>query len=449
MKTKIELTDYQLRGVDFVEEQRRGLVVLGVGKGKTEIALSGAERLKCRTLVVCTKSLVKQWESVIKDRLPFFMVVPYTQLEQRLEQIKEFKADLCIVDEPKPLKSYTRVFEFMTQHIRPRRRLVLDATPIENKLEEAWFLFRWLKPSLFGSLENFNSMFVIRNGRYKNLQKFRELIAPHVYRPKTAEPRKRKFYHIRVTPKFTEEGKDEYLELCVMLRSHLMAAKKKKSLQALNFGMGKISKLRAFLGDPQQGGAAKFKELRKLIENNPDRRGVIFVYKKDTAKMIVRRLNKYGYKAEAYTGTLSSKKREELREGFNEKAFRFLVATSAGERGVDLPTGNLVVHFDLPWTRAAYDQRDRVSRLSSDQEVESMIVTLILRDTIEEVMWSIVAAKRRLMIEPFESTEDDLVITRKSWLQFVTKFLGVKDDGNINEETGEGLWFSRGERSHK
>jgi len=445
----IELHDYQVDGINFVEQQRRGIVILGVGKGKTEIALRGAERLKSRTLIVCPKSLVKQWETVIKDRLPFFIVVSFSQLERRFEEIKDFGAELCIVDEPKLLKSYTRVFEIM-EKIRPKRRLILDATPLENRLEEAWFLFRWLKPKLFGSLDNFRSMFITSSGRFKNMNKFRELIAPHIFRPKTAEPRERKFHHIRVEPKFSAEGRDEYLGLCQRLHGFLKLAREKKSLQAVNRGMGRISKLRSFLGDPVHGGAAKFRALRKLINDNPTRRGVIFVYKRDTAKMITRRLKEQGYAAETFDGGLTPKKREALRTGFNEGAIQFLVATSAGERGLDLPTGNFIVHFDLPWTRASYDQRDRVSRLSSDQSEHSLIVTFILKDTVEEIIWSIIAAKHKLMIEPFDSKHDDLVIHRKSWFDFLTKFLHVEEeDGIINEETGEGLWFSRGKGSHR
>jgi SNF2 family DNA or RNA helicase len=449
LKTTIKLRGYQEAGVDFVEAQRRGIVILGVGKGKTEIALRGAERLRCKTLVVCTKSLVKQWETVAKDRLPFFMVVPFSQLERRYADIVAFEPELCVVDEPKPLKSYTRVFELM-ERIRPRRRLILDATPIENKLDEAWFLFRWLKPKLFGSLENFRSMFVTSNGRYKNMNKFRELIAPHVYRPKTAEPRDRKFYHLRVDPVFSEIGTYEYMELCQRLHSLLKVARKKKSLRAVNMIMGKISKLRSLLGDPSHGGLAKYRALAALIKANPKRRGVIFVYKRDTAKMITKKLRGLGYAAETFDGGLSTKKREAFRTGFNEGTIQFLVATCAGERGLDLPTGNLIVHFDLPWTRASYDQRDRISRLSSDQSEHSLIVTIILKDTVEEIIWSIIAAKRKLMIEPFDSDADDLVIHRKSWYDFLTKFLKMEDDdGSINEETGEGFWFSRGERSHR
>lgn len=34
----MKLHAYQEAGIDFVEQQRRGIVILGVGKGKTEIA---------------------------------------------------------------------------------------------------------------------------------------------------------------------------------------------------------------------------------------------------------------------------------------------------------------------------------------------------------------------------------------------------------------------------
>lgn len=440
----MKLKNYQLLGIKFLKTARRALVVLPTGAGKTFIGMKASEDILASggtLLVLCPLSLVSQWQDNVKGLMPRARVVSFSQLHKQLDLIKRVKPKITIVDEPKPLKSITNVFQLITQ-IKSPYRFILDATPIENSLQECWFLFRWLKPELFGSLENFNNNFVTRSGVYKNMDKFRSLVGKHIYQPKVAQTRGRVLKFVQVEPIFDLENQLEYDELRDTLRNSLKYSHKHP--QALLRAMGKISKLRSFLGDVNKGGKAKVNKLVDFLLENPDRRGVIFCYKRDTVKEVVRRLRDEDICAEPFMGDTSAARRGELGKEFNQGKIRCLVATSAGERGIDLPTGNLIVHFDLPWTRAAYDQRDRVSRLSSDQADHTLIMTLILRNTVEVLIWSIIAAKHELMVKPFDNNVTDLVIKRDSWSKFLNTFIGGIGSGKINEETGEGIWFSRG-----
>lgn len=437
MTTTIKLKGYQKQGIQFVERQRRGLVVLGVGKGKTEIALRAMDLLESPTLVVCPKSLVGQWETYRSRFKTPMLIIAASQVKNNHDRIREFRPSLTIVDEPKFLKSDTLIFREMLK-IKTRRRLILDATPFENNLDEAWFLFRWLKPNLFGSLEDFRQKFGGFNGKYHNIAEFRKMIEPHIFAPALADARQKEYKMLRIRPEFDEVIETEYHDLASRLYRTLSG----KGVYRARISKGLISKLRSFLSDVKRGGGIKVRTLRKVLKSHPEFRGVIFVYRKNTAKALVKRLRQDGHKAELYTGDVRQNERERLRKEFNNHSIRFLVATSAGECGIDLPTGNMVVHLDLPWTRSAYDQRDRVSRLSSDQKVPSTILTIVLKDTVEEIMWSIVCAKRDLMLKPFDPKVDSFTINKKSWTLFLRRQYGKTS--NDPRVAGKGSWFTKG-----
>jgi hypothetical protein len=436
---------YQLRGRDFLLRHKRALVVMPTGSGKSEVVLLLLRKLRQPAWVVCPKSLVGQWQKHVAD-LPEVRIFSFPTVQYHIELLDSLeRPEIIVIDEPKPLKSNTAVFENMLKYnIRAPRRIILDATPLENHLEELWFLFRWLAPKVLGPYEDFLAQHVTGAGRYRGMRELRVKVADHVFRPKVGAPRDRKLMFIPVVPDFPAEVAREHEELCRRLTNSLKASAKSGSFSALNRSRGLISKLRSFLGDPTRGASAKIDELRVFLLQHSDRRGIIFVYKRETAKLLKEALNADGHAAEVFDGSLSAKRREELKDRFNKGSLRFLVATSAGERGMDLPTGNLVVHFDLLWTRASYDQRDRVSRLSSER-APAWIVTFILKGTVDEVLWSIISSKQKLMLAPFAGDSDELVINKYSWQRFLKERLEVTN-GPVDEETGEGVWFSRGKR---
>lgn len=451
----MKLKMFQVRGRDFLIRQSRALVVLPTGTGKTLITLLALQKLPAPHVIFCSKSLVGQWLDALKsyglERQSTVITFPEVQhhpKEAKRMFLSKGRPEVVVVDEPKPLKSETIVFQhFLTYKLRAPRRILLDATPVENSLEELWYLFRWLCPKVLGKFEDYYPRFIASKRHAKNLKELRALIKPHVYSPKVQAPREREVKFLTVVPNYRGEILVEHDLLCRELARALKANSVGQTIYKLNRARGLISRLRSFLSDPLRGASPKLEALKTLIQKTPGKRGIICVYKRDTAKAIKEVLTGANIAAEIYDGGLTSKRREKLRQEFNEGSLQFLVATSAAERGVDLPTGDMVVHFDLPWTRASFDQRDRVSRLSSSRE-SSLIVTLLMRGTVDEVMWSIIAAKQKLMVVPFEGDDDEVIIPQRSWGMFLNKYLEV-EYGTPNEETGENIWFSRGKKAYR
>ena len=78
---------------------------------------------------------------------------------------------------------------------------------------------------------------------------------------------------------------------------------------------------------------------------------------------------------------------------FREGELSVLVATSAGERGLNLQVANVIVHYDLPWTPDGVVQRTgRVQRIGSDVDFVDVVFP-IMTGTIEERVASMVVAR--------------------------------------------------------
>lgn len=87
------------------------------------------------------------------------------------------------------------------------------------------------------------------------------------------------------------------------------------------------------------------------------------------------------------------KRRDKMVEEFANGTLDVMVATSAGERGLNLQTATTLIHVDLPWSADQIAQRHgRIERLGATA-AEIKIVFMISEDTIEERIASIVAAR--------------------------------------------------------
>ncbi|MCC6528171.1 MAG: DEAD/DEAH box helicase family protein [Polyangiaceae bacterium] len=165
-----------------------------VGLGKTiEAALilaqKWAERRR-RILLIVPATLRKQWQVELEDK--FFL--PSTILEARVanalakkgvenpfciddkivicsyqfvfakrDLVRQVTWDLVVVDEAHRLRSIykgTKTAEGIVDAIRPARKLLLTATPLQNTLLELYGLVGILDPELFGSQEAFQAQFL-------------------------------------------------------------------------------------------------------------------------------------------------------------------------------------------------------------------------------------------------------------------------------------------------
>ena len=165
-----------------------------VGLGKTieaslVLAQKWAERRR-RILLIVPATLRKQWQVELEDKFflpsmileartanalakkgiqnPFesdekIVICSYQFVFGKRKLVSEVAWDLVVVDEAHRLRSIykgTKTAQGIVDAIRPARKLLLTATPLQNSLLELFGLVGILDPELFGSQEAFQAQFL-------------------------------------------------------------------------------------------------------------------------------------------------------------------------------------------------------------------------------------------------------------------------------------------------
>ena len=97
----------------------------------------------------------------------------------------------------------------------------------------------------------------------------------------------------------------------------------------------------------------------QLILELHEREGsvIIFIKTKYGADRMAKNLRRDGFTAEALHGGLRQSKREKVMKNYRDDNFRILVATDIAARGLDVPSIQHVVNFDLPQVAEDYIHR--------------------------------------------------------------------------------------------
>jgi ATP-dependent RNA helicase RhlB len=93
-----------------------------------------------------------------------------------------------------------------------------------------------------------------------------------------------------------------------------------------------------------------------LKKEQPDRT-IIFVNTRRAAEMVVERLNRNNWKAQAITGEIEQKKRLRILAEFKEGKLPILVATDVASRGIHVESVTHVINYDLPQDAEDYVHR--------------------------------------------------------------------------------------------
>ncbi len=94
-----------------------------------------------------------------------------------------------------------------------------------------------------------------------------------------------------------------------------------------------------------------------LLKREAPERALIFVNTRRAAEMVVERLNRNSWKAQAITGEIEQKKRLRILSDFKAGDLAVLVATDVASRGIDVKGVTHVFNFDLPQDAEDYVHR--------------------------------------------------------------------------------------------
>ncbi|MBI1366569.1 MAG: DEAD/DEAH box helicase [Alphaproteobacteria bacterium] len=115
--------------------------------------------------------------------------------------------------------------------------------------------------------------------------------------------------------------------------------------------------------------------LRKLLDTEGVKNGIIFCNRKSTVDIVAKSLQKHGYNARPIHGDLAQAFRMETLEKFRSGETKFLVASDVAARGLDIPDVSHVFNFDVPVHAEDYVHRIGRTGRAGRQGTAFMLVT--------------------------------------------------------------------------
>jgi len=289
LDAKVELNPHQIEAALFAFKSpySKGAILADeVGLGKTieaGILLSQqwAEN-KRRILIICPSSLRKQWLNELADKFylnsevvesknfnlkykngatnPFddntsIKICSYQYASKQAELIQLTSWDLVVLDEAHYLRNVHKnpdsIASRIKNAIKDHKKILLTATPLQNRLEELFGLVSIIDDGVFGDLKTFRKQYVNGDG---DLNELKEKLKPLVKRTLRQDVREFVPYRERIpiTQQFipTDDEKKLYNNVLEYLRSeniyalpkaqkHLMESVMFKLLGSSSFAIAK------------------------------------------------------------------------------------------------------------------------------------------------------------------------------------------------------------------
>ncbi len=327
---KIELRDYQKKALNAWLKDKRGIIVMPTGAGKTRVGIAAITKLKIATLIVVpTIDLLNQWHREIRellgveagriggnyDELKGITVITYDSAYSRAEELGN-RFGFLIFDEVHhlPSEGYMQIAQLFASPYR----LGLTATPEREDGRDS------LYPQLVG---------------------------PIVYRVSVSELAGKYLaeYDIeRVYVSLTEEEMKKYKQLRQVYRSYLQEkGLKLKSLEDfhkfLKIAVREKEGRNAILAWYEAlriavNSRSKIEKLKELLSQYPEDKIIIFTRDTELAYNVSRE-----FLIPAVTYKTPKSERTEILEKFRKGFYRVIVASSVFDEGVDVPDASIAI----------------------------------------------------------------------------------------------------------
>jgi ERCC4-related helicase len=203
MDAKVELNPHQIEAALFAFKSpySKGAILADeVGLGKTiEAGILLSQKWaqgQRKILIISPSSLRKQWANELEDKFylksevldninynkkaksgvrnPFdanstIKICSYQFARKRAEEIQLTSWDLVILDEAHYLRNaykYGNVTAQTIQNaIRNYKKVLLTATPLQNRLDELFGLVSFIDPEIFGDIKSFRKNYILESGQ--------------------------------------------------------------------------------------------------------------------------------------------------------------------------------------------------------------------------------------------------------------------------------------------
>lgn len=435
-KVDAKLRDYQTQGYKWLNYLHKhslgGCLADDMGLGKTLQAIALLSTIypkeKLPSLIAMPKSLLLNWQNEINKFCPglshyiyygnqrdlseackhHLVLTTYGMVRSDIEHFKEVSFHYVILDESQQIKNVNSQINKAVMLLDTQHRLALSGTPIENSLTELYSLFRFLNPSMFGSLVEFNRYyatpiqqngdktaarelkskvypFILRRLKKDVLKDLPDKIEQHIYVDMSPEQerlytQRRLYYAKTINEQVAQQGikKSQFFILQAMTELRQIAS----TPEAMTDGQITSPK-REILHD----------YLSDSIANG--HKSLIFVNYLSAIDLIGSELQEQAVPYLSMTGATAN--RQVLVDQFQQDTqIKVLLMTlKTGGVGLNLTAADTIFIFDPWWNLAAENQAiDRAHRMGQDKTVFSY--KLITRNTIEEKIMQLQEKKSEL-----------------------------------------------------
>jgi superfamily II DNA or RNA helicase len=335
------------------------------------------------------------------------LVTSYDLMARDLSPLSEIEWGTLILDEAQAIKNPGTLRARAARDLSAEFTLALSGTPVENRVEELWSLYRVLVPGLLGSAQSFRERFV------RPLQgpdapmvsaALAGMIRPFLLRRKKSQvaqdlpPRTEIVVRVVLSPKERAlydrvrlaaldqldhndpDGGWHIRALAALTRLRQLACHPRLVLPDSGVASSKLTRTMKILGDLQAEGHralvfSQFTSHLALLRQELDAQGVTYRY---------------------LDGAMTTRRRQAEVNAFQAgEGQHFLISLKAGGTGLNLTAATYVLHLDPWWNPAVEDQAtDRAHRIGQDQPVT--VLRLVAQGTVEDGILALHAEKRAL-----------------------------------------------------
>ncbi|MFT4625961.1 MAG: superfamily II DNA or RNA helicase [Myxococcota bacterium] len=426
-----DLRPYQLAGFQWLrflrEMDLNGVLADDMGLGKTVQAIAAMCDIPGPHLVVAPTSVLRNWEKELNRFAPSKTVsvfhgrdralddsdvtlTSYALLRLDLDMLRERNWSYVVLDEAQAIKNPGSQTARAACALPGAYRLALTGTPVENRLEELWSLFKFLMPGLLGGRSAFKDRFVkpIEVGDARARKQLRNRVRPYVLRrlKKQVASELPPLTEVVVRCTMGADQRKVYDTVRMAVRQDVQAAIQTRGERGATMQvLEALLRMRQACCDPDLlpgdvglgVSSAKLDRMEELLVEivTDDHKALVFSQWTSLLDRAGKRLDELGIPFVRLDG--STRDRQAVIDTFqsDEGPPVFLLSLKAGGTGLNLTAADYVLHLD-PWWNPAVERQatDRAHRIGQDRPVVSC--RLIAEDTVEERILELQDAKRDL-----------------------------------------------------